>query len=159
MTNEFQVVKTAVEAVLDANLFEDEAWKSVSYARTLSSVAVVGSTNIGDFGIELWAGNARKGIFFNTAGGANVVPVRDDEKFPKILVPANNELQCKVIDAALANNVVVQVKFDSARQFKRRFGGYQQGGFSGQTDRFGRPIRNPAAYAAAVARSRGRGYA
>lgn len=146
MTNQFTVVKTAAEAVLDANLFADEKWKSVPYGRKLTSICVVGSTNLGDFGVEIWAGEARKGTFYNTQGGANVAPNRDDERFPNILVPANSELQCRVIDAAAANAVLVQVKFDSARN--RRTSGR----------RFGRGfIRNPAAYAAAVARNRAAG--
>lgn len=146
MTNQFTVVKTAAEAILDANLFEDEKWKSVPYARKLTSIAFVGSTNIGDCAVEIWAGEARKGVFYNTQGGANVAPNRDDERFPNVLVPANSEIQCRVIDAAAANAVLVQVKFDSARQrrpFRRAWGGTR--------------IRNPAAYAAAVARNRAQG--
>lgn len=146
MTNEFTVVKTAAEAVLDANLFSEEKWKSVPYARTLSSISVVGSTNIGDFGVEIWAGEARKGVFYNTAAGANVAPVKEDENFPKALIPANSEVQCRVIDAAAANAVMIRVKFDTAKSRRGRIGPYRS------------RIRNPAAYQAAVARNAGRRY-
>lgn len=144
MTNEFTVVKTAAEAILEANLFDEEKWKSVPYARKLTSICVVGSTNIGDFGVEIWAGEARKGTFYNTQGGANVAPARDDERFPNILIPANSELQCKVIDAAAANPVMIQVKFDSAKSGRRTF------------TRRTNYIRNPAAYNAAIQRNANR---
>lgn len=144
MTNDFTVVKTAAQAVLEYNIFEDEKWKSVPYARKLTSICVVGSTNIGDFGVEIWAGEARKGTFYNTQAGANVAPSREDERFPSVLIPANAEIQCKVIDAAAANPVMVMVKFDSAKT-RRAYTGVRSRGV----------IRNPTAYAAAVARNRG----
>ena len=115
MTNEFQIVKTANEAALDANLFSEEKWKSANYARFITSVAVVGSAAVGDFGVKIYAGTTEKGLFYNTQAGASVVPEKEDEKFPKAFVGANQEIQCKVIDAALTNPVIIQIKMDTAR--------------------------------------------
>lgn len=143
MTNDFDVIKTAAEAALGENLFDKEKWKSVNYNRYLDAIAVVGSTNIADFAGEVWVGEARKGEFHNTQGGANVAPNRDDFRYPKALVPKNQEIQFIVTDAALANNVIVSVKFSSARSRRR-------------ANFIRAAIRNPAAYAAAVARNRRR---
>ena len=130
MTNQFQVTKTAAEAVVGADLFQGEKFATATYGRKLASIAVVGSAAIADFAVELWAGEARKGLFLNSSAGAAIVPKKEDQKFPGALVPANSQLMCKVTDAAATNPVVIEVKFDSARS-RSGFGGTRRSYFAG----------------------------
>lgn len=119
MTNEFQIVRTAAEAALGEDMLKDEKFNRTNYSRWLSSIAVVGSTNIGDCGFELFSGERRIGTFYNTAGGANLIPDDSDRKYPKSIVRASEGLSLICIDAAAGNNVVFELKFDSYKTPKR----------------------------------------
>lgn len=117
---EFTVIATAAECVIDYNIFQEEKWKTANYKRKITALAIVGSTNIGDFAVEIWVGETRKGQFYNTTGGANVIADKDDYVYPNIFVGANQEIFAKVVDAAAANNVAVTIKIDSVRSGSRR---------------------------------------
>lgn len=143
MTNEFSVSATAATAIVGYNFLQNEKWKSATYDRKISSISVVGSAAVADFQGELWVGEARKGVFWNTHAGAAIAPVKEDSRFPACLVPANAEVQFKVTDAPATNPVLVTICFVPAK--KRKTGSYTKGS--------GSKIRNPSAYAAAVARN------
>lgn len=138
MTNAFQVVTAVGVAVVGYNMFEDESWKNVNYNRWISSFAIVGSTNPQDFAVELRVGQRLVGTFYNSTGGANIIPDDTDRKFVKAFVPRGQEIQCIVIDAAAGNSVVAEIKFDSANKkvysYRRPY--YRAGG-AGESGRWG----------------------
>lgn len=146
MTNEFSVSVAAATAIVGYNLIKDEKWKSATYARKISGISLVGSAAIADTQVELWVGEARKGVFWNTSAGASVSPKKEDTRFPNCLVPANSEVQVKVTDAPATNPIICTIAFNPTGK-KKTFS--KMGG--------GSRIRNPTAYNAAVARNRAMG--
>lgn len=108
MTQVFSVKKTAAVAIVDADLFKDEGWITDMKHRILSQIAVVGSTNPNDFAVKIFAGNRELGTFYNSQGGANVVPNKDDLIPVGAFIPGGQRLRCIVIDAAAANDVIIQ---------------------------------------------------
>lgn len=116
MTNVFQVSKTAATCIVGYNMFQNETWNNVSYARKIKSFAIVGSTNVGDCAVDLKIGQRIVGTFYNTQGGANVVPEKEDTKFPNAYVKSGDQVQCIVTDAAAANPVIVEIAFDPVKR-------------------------------------------
>lgn len=129
MTNQFQILLTAATAVVGYDCFQGEKFAQANYNRKLSEIAIVGSAAIADFGVEIWAGEARKGAFYNTTAGASLIPKDYDRKYPNALIPANAQLMCKVIDAALTNAVCIEVTFTTSRRRSTTFRSYGNSGF------------------------------
>lgn len=116
MTNQFQVTVAAATAVLNYDLLMGEKFAQASYARKLVEFAIVGSAAIGDCGVEIWAGEARKGQFYNSSAGANLIPKDYDRKYPNAFIPANAQVMVKVIDAPASNPVVIELTFSTGRR-------------------------------------------
>lgn len=76
--------------------------------RKVDRIAVVGSTNPRDAAVDLFYGDAFVGRFYNTTGGANIVPLdaRDLIKVVSDLVMEPNEDLTVVISDAGATNVL-----------------------------------------------------
>lgn len=83
-------------------------------ARRVNRIGLVGSTNPGDAAIDLFYGADFVGRFFNTTGGANVVPVdakdMQDVSNGDMFLKPNEDLKVVIQDAGVTN--VVRIKLD-----------------------------------------------
>lgn len=120
----FQIKVAQATAVANYNILQGEKYKSANYKRMLKSAALVGSTNPGDCSVEFWAGESRLGKIFNSSGGANLVPKKDDLQYINAVIAKGSELQAKVVDAAVGNDIILQVSIDfvkTKKTYRRRY--------------------------------------
>lgn len=120
MAKVYTILVPQATAVAGYNVIGDEKWKTQPYTRKLVAAGLVGSTNPSDCSIEFYAGENRLAKIFNTTGGANKIPTRDDIQFIGAPIPKGVELQAKVVDAAVANDIAVMVKTDIVKTKSRR---------------------------------------
>lgn len=124
--------------------------------RKLTKIGVVGSTNAGDAGFDLYAGGKYLGSFMNTTGGANVVAKENQDLISTTedIIPGNVTLVGIVNDAAAANPVQVTVVWEDAQPVAGGFrsdklqvqggglgGGFRRGGYSGGSSYRPKPRR------------------
>lgn len=104
----FSISTLAATAVVGYDLMSNSSYALKPYNRVISSVGCVGSTNPADAKFDLFVGETKVGDFFNTTGGANIVPNTDKDWIRQnIFVPANVQLRAVVSDAAATNPLVV----------------------------------------------------
>ena len=97
---------TAAVAIVGADLFDGETWGRAPRNRVITEFAMVGSTNPADTKIDLKVEETGIGSFFNTQGGANLVPQKDDIRvLNRYFVPANAQIRAIVTNAAATNAV------------------------------------------------------
>lgn len=135
MTNQYTVTIAQADFDEGINVIPLEIWKQVQYPRWISSLAVVGSTNPNDCGIEVLVGGTSKGTFPNSNGGANLAPEDVDRKYPKIFVGKGQEIQLVPTASAIGNPVVIEIKFDYARP-KRTTSSYPRRNYSNYQPRY-----------------------
>ena len=116
MSMVFDVRKTAATAILNADLMSGEKFEISQSNRMLSSIAVVGSTAVGDFKCEFYQGENRFAELENSQAGAAVVPNKDDDVFVNKFIPRSSKLTAKVTNPAVANDVVIRLKFKPVRR-------------------------------------------
>lgn len=94
-----------------------QAQQGNGLGRKLMKFGMVGSTNPGDCGLDLYAGGKYIGSFMNTTGGANVVPKEASDLVviqSEDIIPANVTLLGIVNDAASTNPVQVTLVWEDA---------------------------------------------
>ena len=92
------------------------------FARKMDSIACVGSAAAGDFIFDLFINGRRVGTYANSATGVGIDKSRDLIALD-LFVPANALIECKVVDAANTNPVLIQLEFskpDRVGGFRRR---------------------------------------
>jgi hypothetical protein len=106
----YMASSTAAVAIVGADLFDGETWSRSPRNRALVSFGMVGSTNPADTGVELRIDETRVGAFFNSRGGANLSPNKDDIfALENLFIPAGAQVRCVVTDAAATNAVITAV--------------------------------------------------
>ena len=109
----YTISNTAAVAIVGADLFNGETWARSPRNRVATGFAMVGSTNPGDTGVDLFVDETRIGAFMNTQGGANLVPNRDDmNDLEALFIPAGAQLRCVVNDAAATNAVITTMRVE-----------------------------------------------
>jgi hypothetical protein len=109
----YTISNTAAVAIVGADLFGNEVWSRSPRNRVATSFAMVGSTNAGDTGVDLFIDETRIGTFMNTQGGANLVPQFDDfQSLEALFIPAGAQLRCVVNDAAASNPVITTIRVE-----------------------------------------------
>lgn len=111
---------TAADAVVGFDCFASADGRIDNRWRKITHIAVVGSTNPGDFAISLKVGNTTLvENIYNSQGGANVAPNNDDFVAVNEKVKPGVPIKCVVTDAAAGNDVIIALKIVDS-QYKKR---------------------------------------
>lgn len=94
-------------------------------ARKITSVACVGGGAAGDCGVEIFVGGRSCGVFMNSSTG-NAPKTDTDHKTINQYVPANAQIEAKVIDAAPSGTVCIELAVEEAASTGYRRSGYRR---------------------------------
>jgi len=100
-------------AVIGYDLLSNKPEARVGQARKITSIGLTGGTAAGDCAVEIWVDNTKIGTYYNTRAG-DACSVNDDMKPAATYVKSGALIQAKVIDAAPANNMHLEIEFSSA---------------------------------------------
>jgi hypothetical protein len=81
--------ESAAATTVGTDIFDGNKHQVSSKWRRVTHIGVVGSTNPGDAAVELFYGARSQGTFYNTQGGANLIPNVDD------LAPVGGGQRCQ----------------------------------------------------------------
>lgn len=105
----FTVKEASAASAVGTNLMAGHREQMRNAYRVVKRLGLVGSTNPGDAAVQLFYGNTFIGEFFNTSGGANLIPLE-----AKDLVTVSSDVACEpgeplnvIISDAGAGNVIV----------------------------------------------------
>lgn len=99
----------AATAIVGADLITGEKYAKEAYARVLREIACTGSTAVGDTIFEVKVAGVSYGTFVNIRTG--LAANRDDYLPALVPIPANQQLQLVVVDAANTNPITVELVF------------------------------------------------
>lgn len=111
MTESYDVIVAQADASAGYDCFSQEDWQIMNRNKLITQIGVVGSTNPGDFSIDLKVGQDKKGHFKNTTGGANKVPVREDMVSVGAFAGKSMKISAVVVAAAVANDICIRIQF------------------------------------------------
>lgn len=109
---EYTIKESAAATAIDTDLIATQAARIMTshrYRRVVR-IGVVGSANPGDFGVDLYYGSTFISRFYNTSGGANLIPLeaKDLKNVGSDLVNEPGEpLRLVIIDAGATNIAVI----------------------------------------------------
>jgi hypothetical protein len=109
------VKEAAAASAVGTNLMAGHRLQIAPRYRRVRRMGVVGSTNPGDGSVDLFYGDTFIGTFFNTSGGANLIPLdaKDMIKVPSNLAMLPFEpLNLLISDAGVSNIMVVTMEVE-----------------------------------------------
>lgn len=93
----------------DTDVASGLEWTKKDFNRNIRKIGIVGSTNPNDTGVKVQIAGKQVAEFPITTGGANVVPKRDDFKYPNLTCKANQLIQLIASADAVAQDVVIDI--------------------------------------------------
>ncbi len=112
------IKETTAASAVNTNLMAGHREQTKYSYRDVKKIGVVGSVNPGDASVDLFYGSTFVGTFFNSTGGANVIPKPDtdmmeidDDNFCNPGEPIN----VIISDAGLTNVLVVTLVIEEER--------------------------------------------
>ena len=105
------IKEASAASAVGTNLMAGHRAQIIPKYRQVRRLGLVGSANPGDASVDLFYGDTYIGTFFNTTGGANVIPVdsKDMIRVPSNLALLPNEPLNLLISDAGATNILVCV--------------------------------------------------
>lgn len=110
----------AAATAVDVDHIRDQPYRSSPFWRVLRAVAYVGSVNPNDAGVDIWVGMKRVARIYNSRGGANVVPNRDDLMPIGEMIPPGMLLTAPIFDAGLTNQTLLMLDLVDLPPRRRR---------------------------------------
>lgn len=104
------VLESAAASAVGTDLMDGNKLSTSSLPRRVTHIGVVGSTNPSDAAVDLFYGSTFMGKFFNTTGGATVIPKADADLIPvggPLVCAPNEPIHVFISDASLANVLAV----------------------------------------------------
>lgn len=107
------VKEASAASAVGTNLMAGHRAQMVPRVRRVTRIGVVGSTNPGDGAVDLFYGSTYIGTFYNTSGGANLIPLDSKDMVPvrsNMAMEANEPLNILISDAGATNVLVVSAE-------------------------------------------------
>lgn len=112
------VKEASAASVIGTNLMSGNRIQTAASFRKVNRIGVVGSAVPGDASVDLFYGSEYIGTFFNTTGGANLIPTSNvdmieipDEKFTEPGEPIN----LLISDVGATNVLAVTLEIDEVQ--------------------------------------------
>ncbi len=105
--------EAAAASAVGTNLMAGHRAQMTPRYRRVTRLGIVGSTNPGDASVDLFYGSSYIGTFFNTTGGANLIPLDAKDMVPvptNMIMEPNEPLNVLISDAGAGNIIVVTME-------------------------------------------------
>lgn len=102
-------------AVVGFNIMGGNRIQTAPHYRTINRIGLVGSTNPGDCSVDVFYGSTYIGTFFNTSGGANIIPLDSKDMMnlhSNYVCEPNEPINILVSKAAVTNAIMLTMEID-----------------------------------------------